>query len=342
MGVLHFLNVLNGDCSIIQHPSGRLTVIDVNNAYHPDDDTARLISEVKALLHYDLTVKENFQQKKHPVNPIEYLKSFNISSVFRFILTHPDMDHLGGIKAFFEAFEPGNFWDTDNRKGILNRETGEPTDNEDWFFYKALRDGNPTNNPKRLTLYSGAVAQYYNRSDDGASGGDGLYILAPTEDLINAANECSDYNDASYVILYRTAGGGKILFSGDSHDKTWEHILENYEEDVSNVDLLIAPHHGRKSGRSYDFLDVVSPALTFFGNARSNHLAYSAWTNRSLPYITNNQAGCMVVDADVRPMKVYVTNEKYAESINSMTLYEDKFKAYYWGEVAAVLASAQR
>lgn len=32
MGILHFLNVLDGDCSIIQHPSGHTTVVDVCNA----------------------------------------------------------------------------------------------------------------------------------------------------------------------------------------------------------------------------------------------------------------------------------------------------------------------
>jgi len=32
MGVFHYLNVLQGDCSIIQHPSGHVSVIDVCNA----------------------------------------------------------------------------------------------------------------------------------------------------------------------------------------------------------------------------------------------------------------------------------------------------------------------
>ena len=43
---------------------------------------------------------------------------------------------------------------------------------------------------------------------------------------------------------------------------------------VTNIDLLIAPHHGRDSERSYDFLDVLKPKMTFFGNANSEHLAY--------------------------------------------------------------------
>ena len=69
--------------------------------------------------------------------------------------------------------------------------------------YKNLRDSNPQTDPKRLTLYAGALGQYFNVGSDGTSGGDGLYILAPTKALIDAANECSNYNDCSYVLLYR-------------------------------------------------------------------------------------------------------------------------------------------
>lgn len=137
-------------------------------------------------------------------------------------------------------------------------------------------------------MLAGRRGQYWNVSDDGSSGGDGLQILAPTQKLIDSANNADeDYNDCSYVLLYRT-GGNRIIFGGDSHDDTWEHILENYHRDVDNIDLLIAPHHGRDSDRSYEFLDVLKPTLTFFGNAPSEHLAYSKWRNRGLSFITNN------------------------------------------------------
>ena len=37
MATIHFLNVLEGDCNIIQHDSGRMTVMDVSNAYNDED-----------------------------------------------------------------------------------------------------------------------------------------------------------------------------------------------------------------------------------------------------------------------------------------------------------------
>ena len=114
--------------------------------------------------------------------------------------------------------------------------------------------------------------------------------VTPTLELVEEANESDDYNDASYVFLWKSIGG-KVLICGDSHDKTWEHILEDHKDLVLDVELLIAPHHGRKSGRSYEFLDVLKPKMTFFGNAPSKDLAYGAWRNRGLPYITNNMRG---------------------------------------------------
>ena len=36
---IHFLNVGHGDCAIISHPSGRLTMIDINNSQDYDDES---------------------------------------------------------------------------------------------------------------------------------------------------------------------------------------------------------------------------------------------------------------------------------------------------------------
>ena len=280
MASIHFLNVNQGDCSAVRHNSGRVTVIDVCNA-KPIDRTAEERNAVMARLEKGSS--GNFRQKKYPVNPVSYLQDRGIKNVFRYVQTHPDLDHMDGIRAFFERFRPLNFWDTENKKEIEDSAWDRsPYDKEDWKFYKHLRDSNPNENPRRLTLLDNARGQYWNVGDN-SRGGDGLHVLAPTQKLIDSANQTDrDYNDCSYVLLYRTEDN-RIIFGGDSHDDTWEHILEVHRNEVADVDLLIAPHHGRDSGRSYEFLDVLRPTLTFFGNARSEHLAYSAWRNRGFP-----------------------------------------------------------
>ncbi|MDE2717745.1 MAG: hypothetical protein OXI33_12150 [Chloroflexota bacterium] len=331
MATIHFLNVKEGDCSIIEHNSGHTTVIDVCNA-KPAEPPHEALMEMMA--KSERGISGNFQQKKYPVNPINYVNDHGISSIFRYVQTHPDMDHMDGIEALFAEFSPTNFWDTDNTKEMqVASWEGSPYRATDWSFYKHLRDTDPGEEPKRLTLYSGARGHYYNQALDGTGGGDGLHVLAPTKELVDAANEADDdYNHCSYVILYCT-GDSRIVFGGDSHDATWEHILEHHKADVTDIDLLIAPHHGRKSGRSYEFLDTLTPTLTFFGNARSEHLAYGAWRDRGLSIVTNNQANCMVVDASTYPMTLYVTHENFARRVNSSTYCSDAFKAWYVGPI---------
>lgn len=327
MARIHFLNVKEGDCSVIEHNSSRVTVIDVCNAKPTD----RVLEELEArLARLERGTSGNFQQKMHPVNPITYLHDHGISSIFRYVQTHPDMDHMDGIKALFEAFQPLNLWDTDNKKEMPRASwQSSPYSEDDWKFYKNLRDSKPEHDPKRLALLSGAHGPFYNVGEDGIGGGDGLHILAPTKELVAQDNDADDeYHRSSYVLLYRTASH-RVVFGGDSHDESWEYILNNFEEDVSGIDLLIAPHHGRRSGRSYEFLDILAPALTFFGNARSEHLAYDAWRRRGLPFITNNQANCMVVDASAEPMDLYVTHEAFARTMNARTVYNEKCRGWY-------------
>lgn len=329
---LHFLNVKQGDCNWIKHPNGNNTIIDVCNAKEIQAED-RLLKSLSGLIleQAAVSVGGNFRQKEHPVNPIEYLNSFNINSVFRFIVTHPDMDHLDGIEAFFRNFNPSNVWDTDNKKEMGSFE-GSPYNEDDWKFYKSIRDGKNTNQT-RLTLFSGSKGKYYNENDDGSCCGNGLFILAPTPEILNDAIENDDYNDCSYVILYRPPNGAKVIIAGDSHDGTWEHILENWEDEVKDCDVLLAPHHGRDSKRSYDFLDTLNPKITFFGNAKSEHLAYKAWTDRGLEKFTNNQGNCLIAKFLDTGTQIRCTYKKFAETYCEAngynTSYDSNTKSYY-------------
>lgn len=320
MATIHYLNVKNGDCSIIEHYDGKISVIDVNNAKEPRGIAAR-VSE-------DTVKATRANQKDYPVNPIEYMNDRGMADVFRFILTHPDMDHMDGVKHFFETFFPTNFWDSDNTKEDMSF-SGSPYKEEDWVFYKSLRDGNRTSSPKRLTLYSGSTGPYFNRNADGKGGGNGLHILAPTPDLLKEANDSQFFNDASYVILYKSHDK-RILFGGDADNNTWDYVLKNHPADVKNVDLLIAPHHGRKSSCSYEFLRAVNPKFTFFGNAdKASHLAHTMFNNLGLEKITNNEGDCLIADIDSDGLHIYVTCKAFAESKNpGRATYNPRLKAY--------------
>ena len=192
MAVIHFLNVKQGDCTFIKHNDGKVTVIDVCNAFKENNTYGKslyqsleprlgALSKPHNSLYSNLAIpsllgrpenpaalglsnfhsglnkpalglsslvrtsgglgllekpRVNYNQKEFPVNPISYLKKHNINSVFRFIITHPDMDHMDGLKDFFEEFQPINFWDINNDKEIDSFKSQRSID--DWEFYKKL------------------------------------------------------------------------------------------------------------------------------------------------------------------------------------------------------------
>jgi len=316
MGIVHFLNVNEGACIWIKHPSEHNTIIDISNG-----------QEVTSMFE-NTSLLGNHNQKKHPVNPIKYFKDRNVSTIFRFILTHPDMDHMDGIKELFKTFKVLNFWDTQNTKVMNDNSDWGRYNKKDWDFYQKIRTS--SSSPKVLHLYAGQKGKYYNQTEDGKSGADGLYLLAPTTDLVKKANKSEDYNDCSYVILYKTGNNKKIIFAGDSAKKTWDYILKNYKEDVRDIDILIAPHHGRKTGGNNKYLDVLKPKLTLFGNAKSEYLDYPSWNNRKLDYITNNQANCIIINTNgENGMDVYVTYEEFAKKRNPKTSYDESYAGWY-------------
>jgi len=332
MAEIHFLNVLEGDCNIIRHDSGRISVMDVSNAYNdydtPEEESVKASQARKMMLNRTNVPsnKRDYRQKLYPSNPIEYLKNqINTNGIFRFIISHPDMDHLDGIKDLYDEFNIQNTWDTDNEKNIDLNGFFAGYNKEDWRFYKKIRAGNvPTT--KRHTFMAGNSNSYFKE--------DNIEILCPTPELVENANATGEYNDASYVLLFTSPkkGGGvwKFLFAGDSDDDSWEYILRTYKDKIGNVDVLFAPHHGRDSNRSYDFLKVLKPKVTLFGNASSKHLAYGCYPKIR---ITNNQAGNIIMDIQEEKIVFYVQNYDFARDFSnnrgwSIPGKNSKFNAY--------------
>lgn len=263
------------------------------------------------------------------------MKRNGIESPFRFILTHPDCDHLDGFDALCSEFGMTNFWDNGLRKKKPDFD-GSHYKEEDWDRYEDVRDKKQAG----LTVVShlaGSKFPFANQGDPEARG-DCLDIVAPDAALVKEANESEDPNDGSYVIVYRSEGG-KIVFGGDGHDSTWDYVVANHSALVTNCSVLIAPHHGRDSDRSHDFLDTLNPGLTLFGCADSDHLAYEPYTRRKLMKITNNQAGNMVMEPHATGIDIFVENKKFAETFKTHDATKQCCGSYFIGTLPKPSAS---
>lgn len=304
---IHFLDVGNGDCTIIEHD----TIIK---------------HETKRVSVIDIC--------KGNTDPIKYLKDLKIETVFRFILTHPDMDHLTGFKDLFERFEVLNFWDRKHQKEI--KEFKSEYEEQDWNCYQKYRSSSEEEeSPKVLTLYRGAQNKYYNE--------DGLHIISPTKDLEKRCNENEDWNNMSYVILHEVYGK-KILYCGDSERLAWEYIKnDKLKENLENIDILFAPHHGRESGGDEEnkYLDTLNPKLAIFGNAPSVYKNYSPFNNRDIPILTNTEAGDIILHISEEKIEIEIRkhwknvlvskNKEWKEMLkeNNICLINDLFTATF-------------
>lgn len=118
-----------------------------------------------------------------------------------------------------------------------------------------------------------------------------------------------------------------VAFCGDAGMGTINHLLEKHQTDISDLDVLIAPHHGRDSDKDFSFLDVMKPKLTLVGNAKCQHLAYNEWNSRGLEHIQNNQGANILIDIHNNgEMHVSCSNKSFA----------DAYRLEYFKKVGAI------
>jgi len=263
---LHFLNVGHGDCTFVDLPTGRLMMIDINNSKSlPEDDVIALAERhgVSPLdFRYSRLLKGTWSwqdyYKSLLVDPFDYYKEhFDGRSIFRYVQTHPDMDHMSGLHRFFwqEEVTLENFWDVDHDKDLKEADFARsPHSYLDWLVYSLLRIGTGPNNTTHRVIKNlqGATGHFW--TDDG------IEVFSPTVELIEACNAKGAYNDCSYVLKI-TYGGRSVILPGDAESAAWESMLEEPGSKALGCDILKAPHHGRQSGYHEKAAVAMSPEI---------------------------------------------------------------------------------
>lgn len=304
---IYFLDVGHGDCTIVDFP-GRLTVIDINNCrtfdkeiesefnnrYKPRLSPPRLppppassyspyppvitdpstSASLARLVFQKTEAERKLQEAKDKLtNPIHYLKAkFTGRPIFRYIQTHPDMDHMAGLyKIWVEERIPIiNFWDTSHciEKEDFARRTGAVNhDIRDWQTYLRLRSS--TEMPRVLRPTNGTRADFYQQ--------DGINIWAPFDHRHKNDSE-ADPNDLSYILCI-SFSQCNILLGGDAPISTWHALLTANNGKLPKIHLLKASHHGRKSGYHRESVKAMNPDYTILsvGELRDKHDASASY-----------------------------------------------------------------
>jgi beta-lactamase superfamily II metal-dependent hydrolase len=164
------------------------------------------------------------------------------------------MDHLSGLNALNDNITISNIWITDNDCSQDEDKLSE-SEIKDWELYKKYRNNieGKVKNTTVLSLKEGSEGQYYSE--------DGIDILSPSQELIDISIEKDNKNIMSTVLLIRY-GECKIVLAGDAEEDSWEFIKDNYFDDIKDISILGAAHHGRDSGYHQESVKQMSPEYT--------------------------------------------------------------------------------
>lgn len=287
-------SVGNGDMCYINHGSDNFTIID---CCIPDDRRANILPEVATL-----------SGKK---------------GVTRFISTHPDQDHIGGLVELDDHIGIRNFYCVRN-KAI------KPHPTADFRRYVALRDSE-----KAYYLQQGGRRRWMNDTSD-ERGSSGLNVLWPDPNDPDAKSALDDAaaglppNNISPIITYAVNNGPCMIWMGDLETDFMIKIAEKV--DLPKVDVLFAPHHGRASGKVPPaWLAQMDPGLVLIGNAPSEYIDYYRGWN----VITQNSAGDVLFDVVGGRTDIYVSDIAYDVDFLVDEGLDHKSGLYYIGTLAS-------
>lgn len=271
MAIVKSLAVGNGDMFYIQHNSDNFTTIDCNLTV--DSADGRIA---------------------------ELLQASKGKGITRFISTHPDQDHFGGIELLDASMPIVNFYVVQNQ-AIKDDETTS------FKHYCKLRD----NAGKAFHIVKGCSRRWMNEESE-ERGSSGISVLWPDtnnsdfKDALAACNAGDSYNNVSAVIRYALQGGASFMWLGDLETEFMEKITDHI--DLEKTTIVFASHHGRDSGKIPDsWLEKLDPQIIVIGEAPSRHLNYyTGYTT-----ITQNKAGDITMECVDDKVHFYVSNLDY-------------------------------
>lgn len=271
MSIIKSFSVGDGDMFYIDHDSDSFSIID---CCMDDNNKVNITAEIK-----DLSSKKG---------------------ITRFISTHPDEDHLQGLKYLDEKLGIVNFY-------CVKNEAIKDDESKDFKHYCSLRDGDHA-----YYVSTGCTRKWMNIGDDERRDA-GINFKWPDTSNSNfkealSAVKCGmGFNNISPIFTYSVENGIVAMWMGDME----HNFLDKIKGRVSwpKVDVLFAPHHGRDSGKvSADILEKLNPQIIIIGEAPSKHLNYYSGYNT----ITQNSAGDIVLDCTGDKVHVYVSKDNYS------------------------------
>ncbi|MBT7558189.1 hypothetical protein HN615_14900 [Candidatus Woesearchaeota archaeon] len=294
MSKIKSFSVGEGDMFYIDHGSDNFSIIDCSL---PNDD---------------------YEKSDNILEEIEQIDSVN--GITRFISTHPDQDHIRGLKELDDKISILNFY-------CVKNEATKEDETTDFKHYCSLRD----DEKKAFYLYKGCMRKWMNEKCN-ERGTSGISILWPILDnkyfkeALQETNDGESPNNISPIIKYSVENGATVMWMGDLESDFMENIVDEIE--LPKVNILFAPHHGRDSGKIPEkWLQQMDPDIIVIGEAPSGNLNYYNGYNT----ITQNSAKDITFICNSGDVDVYVENSDYTVNFLEDYNLDNISDSYYLG-----------
>ncbi len=236
---VHFFDVGQGDCQFLEFPDGTTMLIDAG----PTDAGEGVVQKIKELGHDSIDI---------------------------LVASHPDSDHIGGLRYPLREMKVGEVWAPDASKDTYAYEK----------FLKAV-DG------QGLTINKA-------ESDTTIREGEGYSIEFLGPDMSRQRDDL-DSNSFSTIIRVQF-GDTSFLFTGDAYKDQIDRAEEDY------VDVLKVAHHGSYSGTDEKLIEQIQPSIAIIQYAEDNPYGYPHDEVRAalegVPTYGNAENGDITVTSD--------------------------------------------
>jgi competence protein ComEC len=225
-GEIVFMDVGQGDATLIKLPYNRGTYL---------IDTG---GEVQF-------PKEEWEERKNRFSVgedivVPFLKSKGITSIDTLILTHGDLDHIGGTEAVLGELKV---------KEVLISPNSEEKGKMKKIMEIARRKRIPVKEARYPYSWAGNK--------------DGLHIVSPQDE------EYEGNNDS--IVLYGEIGSLKWLFTGDLEEQGEEEFIQTFD---LPIDVLKVGHHGSNTSTTEEFLVETNPSVAVISAGESNRFGH--------------------------------------------------------------------
>jgi competence protein ComEC len=230
------------------NPYGEVTIIDVGQGesifIHFPFGKGNYLIDTGGTLSFN---EEQWRKHSKPYEigndvVVPYLKGKGITKIDKLILTHGDMDHIGGALSIIKELQV---------KQVLMPSVVEPAATELLIVAEAKKRG--------------IMVNKVSTGDQWKSGEALFYVLSPEKNFKGERNRGS-------ISIYAKLGGMTWFFGGDLDQEGEEKIIKEYPN--LSVDVIKAGHHGSKTSSADAFINQLKPKVALISVGEKNRYGH--------------------------------------------------------------------